>query len=116
MEKRDNSNLLIIDYEYGNWNPMAMDLAVFVNETMLDNDYPAKNGIAWYLDNCMPKAELKEMSVVYLSRYYEKYISDEIKSKFSDSKTFINEVIDEFMKQVWNCCLLNNFYCGIWAF
>ena len=32
---------------------MAMDLANYLNETMLDNAYPGKNGIAWYLENCM---------------------------------------------------------------
>lgn len=66
MERSDNVNLLIIDYEYGGWNPMAMDLANFINETMLDNGYPEKNGIAWYLDNCMSKAEVKQMSKTYL--------------------------------------------------
>lgn len=45
---------------------MAMDLANFINETMLDNGYPEKNGIAWYLDNCMTKPEVKEMSKIYL--------------------------------------------------
>jgi hypothetical protein len=32
---------------------MAMDLANYINETMLDNAYPMDNGITWYLDNCM---------------------------------------------------------------
>ena len=115
MEKSNNSNLLLIDYEYGGWNPMAMDLANYINETMLDNGYPEKNGIAWYLDNCMTKPEVKEMSKVYLIRYFDKYISEELKNKYSDSNTFVNAVIDEFMGQVWNCCILNNLFWGVWA-
>jgi len=55
MNFKDNRKLMIIDYEYSGWNPMAMDLANYVNETMLDNSYPFENGIAWYLDNCMDK-------------------------------------------------------------
>jgi len=35
----------MIDYEYAGWNPMAMDVANYVNETMLDNSYPGLNGI-----------------------------------------------------------------------
>jgi hypothetical protein len=69
---------------------MAMDIANYINETMLDNGYTEKNGIAWYLDNCMTKPEVKEMSKVYLNRYYEKYMSDEIKNKYADSNTFVN--------------------------
>lgn len=41
--------LLLIDYEYAGWNPMAMDLANYLNETMLDNNHPYGDGIAWYL-------------------------------------------------------------------
>jgi thiamine kinase-like enzyme len=40
MNFEDNSKLMIIDYEYSGWNPMAMDLANYFNETMLDNSYP----------------------------------------------------------------------------
>ena len=75
MERLNNENMLLIDYEYGGWNPMAMDLANYINETMLDNGYPEKNGIAWYLNNCMTKSEVKDMSETYLTCYFDKYIS-----------------------------------------
>ena len=48
---------MLIDFEYAGWNPMAMDLAVFVNETMNDNSYPGRNGIKWYTDNMMSPHE-----------------------------------------------------------
>lgn len=40
MSMEDNSNLLIIDYEYAYWNPRAWDLANYFNETMIDNAHP----------------------------------------------------------------------------
>jgi len=55
MNLADNRKFLIIDYEYAGWNPMAMDLANYLNESMLDNAYPLKNGIDYYTDNCMTK-------------------------------------------------------------
>jgi thiamine kinase-like enzyme len=58
----DNRKLLIIDYEYAGWNPMAIDLSNYINETMLDNSYPDKNGIAWYLENCMSPHEVEMMT------------------------------------------------------
>ena len=65
-ESLDNRKLMLIDYEYGGWNPMAMDLANYVNETMLDNAYPGKNGVAWYEENCMTIEELEKMAARYL--------------------------------------------------
>jgi choline kinase len=70
----DNKKLIMIDYEYGGWNPMAMDLANYLNETMLDNSYPEKSGIAWYLENCMTHEELKKMATSYMSTYFNKFM------------------------------------------
>lgn len=61
IQHSDNSKLLLIDYEYAGWNPMAMDLANWINETMLDNSYPEKNGIAWYTQNIMDSEEVRTM-------------------------------------------------------
>ena len=44
----DNTNLMLIDYEYTFWNPRAMDLANYFNETTLDNAYPLGNGMKYY--------------------------------------------------------------------
>ena len=63
MNLADNRKFLIIDYEYAGWNPMAMDLANYLNESMLDNAYPLKNGITYYTDNCMTKQEVRDMSI-----------------------------------------------------
>jgi thiamine kinase-like enzyme len=45
MNNTDNRQILLIDNEYAGWNPMAMDLAVYINETMIDNSYPEDNGV-----------------------------------------------------------------------
>jgi hypothetical protein len=79
MNFEDNRQLMIIDYEYSGWNPMAMDLANYLNETMLDNSYPFQNGIAWYLDNCMDTEEVQKMTEEYLRCYFDKYINPKIK-------------------------------------
>ena len=70
----NNLELMIIDYEYAGWNPMAMDLANYINETMLDNAYPLENGIKWYLDNCMSPQEIEQMVKEYMRVYHSKYM------------------------------------------
>jgi thiamine kinase-like enzyme len=61
MKLVDNRDLLIIDNEYAGWNPMAMDLAVFINETMINNTHPADNGVKEYADNLMSEYEQEQM-------------------------------------------------------
>jgi thiamine kinase-like enzyme len=73
---------MLIDCEYAGWNPMGMDLADYIVETMKDSAYPEKNGIKCYLNNCMTKPEVEEFSKIYLGFYFEKYISPELKQKF----------------------------------
>ena len=70
MNLRDNRNLMLIDYEYAGWNPMGMDLANYINETILENAFPLDNGINWYLDNCMELPEIEKMVKEYMGTYY----------------------------------------------
>ena len=74
LHHSDNSKVLLIDYEYSGWNPMAMDLANWVNETMLDNSYPEKNGIEFYTENIMDNDEIEIMLKTYLKCYFENYL------------------------------------------
>lgn len=111
----DNRKLLLIDYEYAGWNPFAMDLANYVNETMLDNSYPGKNGIAWYLENCMQGEEVETMATHYLKRFFEKYMDPSLKSKYTSCDAFVDAECPRLLKQIWKCALLNNFFWGIWA-
>jgi thiamine kinase-like enzyme len=47
----DLTQIIFIDFEYTGWNPRAMDLANYFNETMLDNAHPVDNGIKFYIGN-----------------------------------------------------------------
>ena len=58
----DNTQIVLIDFEYGGWNPMAMDLANYINETMLDNAYPKTFGKGFYESNAMTKREIEAMA------------------------------------------------------
>ena len=48
---------MLIDFEYVGLNPRAFDLANYLNESALDNAYPLKNGIAFYLENYLRDEE-----------------------------------------------------------
>ena len=74
MNIGDNRNMMVIDYEYGGWNPMAFDLANYLNECMLENAYPLKNGINWYTENIMQGNELEGMIKRYMETYFNKYM------------------------------------------
>eukprot|EP00355_Strombidium_rassoulzadegani_P002631 CAMPEP_0168611284 /NCGR_PEP_ID=MMETSP0449_2-20121227/2276_1 /TAXON_ID=1082188 /ORGANISM="Strombidium rassoulzadegani, Strain ras09" /LENGTH=71 /DNA_ID=CAMNT_0008651721 /DNA_START=385 /DNA_END=600 /DNA_ORIENTATION=+ len=70
---------------------MAMDLANYLNETMLDNSYPHKNGIQWYTKNCMSEGEVKEMTQTYMRCYFEDYMNSEVKAQFNgDVEEFVS--------------------------
>jgi len=53
----DNEQIILIDYEYGGWNPMAIDLANYFNECTCDNAHPKGVGIKYYLSNFPSAAE-----------------------------------------------------------
>lgn len=53
----DSTKIILIDFEYVGWAPRAMDIANYCNETMLENAYPLKNGIKYYLQNFIKDSE-----------------------------------------------------------
>ena len=76
-------NLMLIDYEYVGLNPRAFDLANYCNETALDNAYPLKNGIAYFLENYIHQDELTLLLKEYLVNVYRKFYKGD-KSKTSE--------------------------------
>ena len=66
----DNENLILIDFEYGGWNPLMMDLGIYVNECMLDNAHPGPTGVKNYIENCPTLPEIETLCKTYLERYY----------------------------------------------
>ena len=51
MMRDENEKIYLIDYEYGGWNVFAFDIANYLNEYMLDNNWSSGNGIRTYLNN-----------------------------------------------------------------
>jgi len=92
-----------------------MDLANYINETMLDNSYPGKNGIAWYLENCMSSEEVESMASHYLRCFYNNHISHETKVNYQSCDDFVAKELPRLIPQIWKCALCNNFFWGIWA-
>jgi thiamine kinase-like enzyme len=83
LSLENNLDIMIIDFEYMGWQPRAYDLANYVNETMCDNSYPLRNGIAFYLENTMTDSEVERLASKYLDRYYKEY--------FTGDKSVISE-------------------------
>lgn len=71
----DNTHTILIDFEYAWWNPRAMDLANYFNETMLDNAYPLGNGIKYYLKNFINDNEQDFLMRKYLECYFNNFLN-----------------------------------------
>lgn len=109
----DNTHLLLIDFEYAGWNPRAMDLAIYFNETMLDNAYPLANGIKLYINNFITDKEQDFLISKYLTRYYNKY-SDINKSEIT-IEMYLEKELPKLKDEVNKCLVLNNFFCAVWS-
>ena len=81
------TDVIFIDFEYTAWNPRAMDIANYFNETMLDNAHPVGSGIKFYLQNFINKQEQDNLIQIYLDQYYSHYFSGKDSVSKSD---FIN--------------------------
>lgn len=116
MRIADNRDLLIIDNEYAGWNPMAMDLAVYVNETMINNSHPGGNGVKEYADNLMTEYETEKMIKEYMRHYFTHFMHEKQKKEYNeDVEKYIKSNYMLLRRQVLDCCLLNNFFWGVWA-
>lgn len=58
----DATRFILIDYEYGMWNPQAYDLACYLNEMVCDNAHPLGNGIAHYMRNFPTNSEIESIT------------------------------------------------------
>ena len=65
----------MIDYEYGDWNPMAYDIANFFNEFTCDNIAPHgvfDCGIQFYENNFPTRPEREIFAKEYLTHFYKR--------------------------------------------
>ena len=105
--------MILIDFEYTFWNPRAMDLANYFNETMLDNAYPLGNGIKCYLQNFITDKEQEFLMRRYLSEYYDKFFKgnkDEV-----SRESLVEKELPKLTEEVRRCLLLNNYFWAVWA-
>ena len=71
--KRDFEQMILIDYEYGDWNPLAFDIANILNEFTVDNAAPFgpfNSGIQFYESNFPKRSEMELLASEYLKHYY----------------------------------------------
>ena len=94
----DPQKIMLIDFEYIGMNPRAFDLANYCNETVIDNAYPLRNGIAYYLENFIKDEEQTLLLTEYLKNYYEKFYRGD-KSKESENE-YIKKEIEILRKEV----------------
>ncbi len=93
----DSTKIILIDFEYVGWAPRAMDIANYCNETMLENAYPLKNGIKYYLQNFIKESELEFLVRQYLTRYFNLYFEGD-KSNL-DLKTYLSEEVPKLIQE-----------------
>ena len=63
----DATKILLIDYEYGNWNPRFFDLAIYINEHICENVYSKGTGIAYYMANWPSDGEIEHLVRAYFT-------------------------------------------------
>lgn len=95
MRLADNRDLLLIDNEYAGWNPMAMDVAIYINEVMIDNSHPCDNGVKEYIDNAMSDLEVERIIKCYMRNYFDQYMPEEHKAALNqDCEAYVSKYYD----------------------
>lgn len=61
----DATKLVLIDYEYGMWNPQYYDIANYLNEYCCENAYPKGTGVAYYMQNWPTMDEIESLTQQY---------------------------------------------------
>ena len=96
--------MILIDYEYGMWNPQYYDIGNYLNELTCDNAYPKGSGVRYYLENWPTDEEIESITREYF-----------MLTKPEGHWSMDNEECRSAVKQVKQCMILNNYYWGVWA-
>lgn len=107
---KQRTKLVLIDYEYCNYNYRGFDLSLYVTESAFDYTYPVYPYCKIYEDNRLDMDEVTFLCECYLKRYYEKYYrGSEGYEKF---KAFeLPKLIDEVLRLE----PLNNVMWAMWG-
>ena len=106
--------MILIDYEYSDWNPLAFDVSNILNEFTVDNAAsfgPFNSGIQFYESNFPERSEMKFLATEYFTHYFE-LIKNEVGIDFDK---WFEEKFPVFMMDVEKCCILANFYWANWS-
>ena len=98
---KDNEKMILIDYEYCDWNPMANDLADYINECICDNnalDTPYDWGIKGYPNNLPTKPEIEHLATEYLRLYHSQLINSNSNEK--DFEEYLKGRLPSFVKEI----------------
>lgn len=106
----ENECLTLIDFEYAFWNPLAYDMANYLNECATDNSYPGKGAHRLYMSNFPTKTEIQTLIRCYLACYHK------VKKIEVPFDQFFESRIEQLEKEVHKCMILNNFYWAVWAY
>jgi len=60
----------LIDYEFAGWNPLAYDIANFINECAVELTYP---GPKYYFNNYPSAEERERLCRIYCEHWYLKH-------------------------------------------
>jgi len=107
---QQRTKLILIDYEYCNYNYRAFDLSLYVTESALDYTYPVYPYCKLYEDNKFDMDETCYLCEAYLRQYYSKYyVGEESYEKYR--ATELPELIDEVLRLE----PLNNVMWAMWG-
>lgn len=101
--------MVLIDFEYGGWNPAAFDLGNYLTEMALDNAHSFGIGIKYYEANLPTDAEITQISKWYLEGWHRK------RGGTDGFESFCAERLAKFEQDVRQCMLLSCWYWGVWA-
>lgn len=61
----DNGKIVLIDFEYGWWNPRYYDLANSINEFVSVYNHPVAPGLHFYYNNAATNTEIEQITKQY---------------------------------------------------
>ena len=105
----DPKHVILIDYEYGMWNPMFYDLANYLSEFVCDNAT-----VTYYLDYFPTEAELIAITREYFLLFKQKERGDCPQSEVEGLWSLESDECILAVAQVKQCMVLKNLFSAYW--
>ena len=104
----DSTKLVLIDYEYGMWNPWCYDMGNYLNEWVCDNAHPCAPGVTYYFDNWPTNEEIESLIKQY-------WLLEKRTIEGDWHWSLDNAECRKAVEQTKACMILNNYYWAVWA-